>query len=125
MSLVIVWDGMQAMRPKGSRDTDPVQWVPIEDEAATFVAADDGTHVSRRTWAKGSARGAGGPVREGSVVTRTAKVEPCECGTMRPASVRYHAAMLRVVDDMKCPHGNVLWSACSGRVPPPCCWDVP
>lgn len=51
------------------------------------------------------------------------KLMPCVCRTMKPAGARYHAAMLREQDELKCEHGNVHWSDCQGRIPPPCCWE--
>jgi hypothetical protein len=56
------------------------------------------------------------------------KVEPCACGTMRAAGSKYHGALLRAeaVNDPKwpvCDHGRKYFTDCSGRVPPPCCWE--
>lgn len=51
------------------------------------------------------------------------KVERChDCGSMKAAGTRYHGAYLREHDGLKCKHGKVYWTACKGRVPPPCCW---
>jgi hypothetical protein len=62
-------------------------------------------------------------VKAGATAYGPPKVVPCACGTMKPAGSRYHAAMLRERDELKCVHGNVHWSDCQGRIPPPCCWE--
>jgi hypothetical protein len=52
MTLAIIWDGMQATRPVGARHTDPVRWVPETEMRGYVPEHGDGTHVSRRTWAR-------------------------------------------------------------------------
>lgn len=122
MSRIVILSG--GFRAVTNLERGIVEWVP-EGEAHVAVEHGDGTHVSRRTWAKGSARVEGGPVRHGNVVTRVAKVEKCpDCGSMRPAGARYHAPLLRTREAPHCQHGTPYYTACVGqRVLPPCCWD--
>lgn len=57
-------------------------------------------------------------------VTRVAKLEQCpKCRRMKPASAPYHAPLFRDRDEMKCTHGDVYWTDCTERIPPPCCWE--
>lgn len=111
--LTIIWDDMQAVRECGV-----LKWVPVFGRE--FVAYVKSVGEEPTQFVGASLSG----VISGDGPSRARKVTKCEhCGTMRPIGARYHAAMLRERDDLLCGHGNVYWSDCKGRIPPPCCWE--
>jgi len=94
-------------------------------------AQEAATGVSRRAWAKGSARGAGPQQQTGGVVVTAGKLVRCQdCGGLRrPGGVHgFRLAPVPLAADWpRCEHGFPWFANCRARpaLAPPCCRGTP